>query len=186
MPLRRPLVGTPGFEPGTSCTPSKHATRLRHVPSDLWYLAPSALTNRILAPGLGPAQSVRIVVAVPISAQQPAQRDPLGVLLRQVVRIPLREPGTTQLEVEPANGTAAHARGSERHAPQRPDESENQPRGADTRDHSSQLDPRSRSLRTTPPRSIPLPRMRSRRLIMYPRAMSIASSRGIPASTSFL
>lgn len=26
------LVGTPGFEPGTSCAPCKHATRLRHVP----------------------------------------------------------------------------------------------------------------------------------------------------------
>ena len=38
--LRR-LVGTPGFEPGTSCTPSKRATRLRYVPPshryhDLW------------------------------------------------------------------------------------------------------------------------------------------------------
>jgi hypothetical protein len=27
------MVGTPGFEPGTSCTPSKRATRLRHVPN---------------------------------------------------------------------------------------------------------------------------------------------------------
>ena len=26
------LVGTPGFEPGTSCAPCKHAARLRHVP----------------------------------------------------------------------------------------------------------------------------------------------------------
>gem|GEM_PF-3979543 len=29
------LVGTPGFEPGTSCAPCKHATRLRHVPTQL-------------------------------------------------------------------------------------------------------------------------------------------------------
>ena len=27
-------VGTAGFEPTASCTPSKRATRLRHVPND--------------------------------------------------------------------------------------------------------------------------------------------------------
>ena len=27
------LVGPPGFEPGTSCTPSKRATRLRYGPT---------------------------------------------------------------------------------------------------------------------------------------------------------
>jgi len=36
------------------------------------------------------------------------------------------------------------------------------------------------------PMLIPLPPMSSRRLIMYPLAMSIASSEGIPASMSFL
>ena len=27
------MVGMPGFEPGTSCTPSRRATRLRYIPS---------------------------------------------------------------------------------------------------------------------------------------------------------
>ena len=38
MPSRRKLgsgrlVGMPGFEPGTSCTPSRRATRLRYIPN---------------------------------------------------------------------------------------------------------------------------------------------------------
>jgi hypothetical protein len=28
----RNVVGMPGFEPGTSCTPSRRATRLRYIP----------------------------------------------------------------------------------------------------------------------------------------------------------
>ena len=31
-PKERRLVGMPGFEPGTSCTPSRRATRLRYIP----------------------------------------------------------------------------------------------------------------------------------------------------------
>ena len=32
MVLREEVVGMPGFEPGTSCTPSRRATRLRYIP----------------------------------------------------------------------------------------------------------------------------------------------------------
>ena len=35
-------VGTPGFEPGTSCTRSKRATMLRHVPRGLEYVSSPA------------------------------------------------------------------------------------------------------------------------------------------------
>ena len=31
--LLRGMVGLPGLEPGTSCTPSKRATRLRYSPN---------------------------------------------------------------------------------------------------------------------------------------------------------
>ena len=34
VPIRRKMVGAPGFEPGTFCTPSKRATSLRYAPSE--------------------------------------------------------------------------------------------------------------------------------------------------------
>jgi hypothetical protein len=37
-------VGTAGFEPTASCTPSKRATRLRHVPKDF---IPSFVNNQL-------------------------------------------------------------------------------------------------------------------------------------------
>ena len=43
--ITKSLVGLPGFEPGTSCTPSKRATRLRYNPNcwaALWGFPPES------------------------------------------------------------------------------------------------------------------------------------------------
>ena len=49
-------VGTAGFEPTTSCTPSKRATRLRHVPKtdDLSRLASPLSNTHLECGGLAP------------------------------------------------------------------------------------------------------------------------------------
>jgi hypothetical protein len=124
------------------------------------------------------------------------QRDPGGVVLDQRVRgLPI-EAAASQATTEPPYGDPPHDGDRADDPEDRSEHPRNEQRtdqgvrdvaqrasdsGCDAHDSSQLASPFSgrRS-----PSVIPLPRTRSRRLIMYPRVISIASSRGMPASTS--
>ena len=167
-----PLVGTPGFEPGTSCAPCKHATRLRHVPIDRVHGIPPAAAGQTHAalpssPPLHKRPQTKPVVVLPgeILGDLPRHPRPAERAVERVLRTPPlpgeHEQEGRHVQRHTADGTA----------------------NADPIHHAPQSSSPSFPLKLIPN---PLPLIRSRRLIMYPLAIDSASSCGIPASTSFL
>ena len=108
------------------------------------------------------------------------------VHIRQFVHFRRSEPPSAELTAEQPSRSPIPEQGSEQPCSQRHHQPGNQTRNTKDVDRTLQSSSRSLPLSMKLPMLIPLLPMSSRRLIMYPFAMSIASSDGMPASTSFL
>ena len=108
------------------------------------------------------------------------------VVGRECLHLGVGQPPSAQCASERAPGAPLVEEDPQQAKREGRDQSDNEKNDAEDRNHPLQSSSRSPCRSMKLPMLIPLLPISSRKLIMYPFAMSIASSLGIPASTSFV
>jgi hypothetical protein len=165
-PSRRRLVGTPGFEPGTSCAPCKHATRLRHVPRYRSSVSLGRSDDKRLDPSSTARGLRRSRRPDPGASDQTSEADSHPVFSHELVHLGLGKSASAQRSPERPPAASLEEERSKQAERNSRDQPDNKANDAEDRDQPLQSPSLSRFRSMKLPMLIPLLPISSRRLIM--------------------